>query len=262
MRLSRSALSNLDASMQTNLQTMHSRSLGLSIRSATRPQARGRPSLLPVRAASSDEGGPSEKQAGRVTGGDSTKGFKRPDDAPLRLEKVERLGEEAWAGVASIDRSRNVAEQFRKRKTLLWAGDAAVIMLFAAIGRGSHAELDGLYGVISTSWPFLGAWYVMAPIANCYGSEAVGTDPKAAATAATRGWVLATPVALILRGVAKGAVPPLPFVVVASVATGVLLIGWRTAFAALTKDEAQSGGNKQGGPFEFMRLLGSLTKRW
>ncbi len=41
-------------------------------------------------------------------------------------------------------------------------------------------------------------------------------------------------VALVLRGLARGAPPPLPFVAVASVATAVLLIGWRAAFAALS----------------------------
>lgn len=40
--------------------------------------------------------------------------------------------------------------------------------------------------------------------------------------------------ALALRSVSRGAPPPLPFVVVASVATGVLLIGWRSALAALS----------------------------
>lgn len=34
-------------------------------------------------------------------------------------------------------------------------GDAAAVLLFAAIGRGSHAELDGLAGVLNTAWPFL-----------------------------------------------------------------------------------------------------------
>ncbi len=45
----------------------------------------------------------------------------------------------------------------------------------------------------------------------------------------------AVQLALVLRGLAKGAVPPLPFVGVTCVATATLLIGWRTAFAALTK---------------------------
>lgn len=41
-------------------------------------------------------------------------------------------------------------------------------------------------------------------------------------------------VSLALRSVSRGAPPPVPFVVVASVSTAVLLIGWRAAFAALS----------------------------
>ena len=38
---------------------------------------------------------------------------------------------------------------------MLAGGDAAALLLFAAVGRGSHAELDGLAGVLDTAWPFL-----------------------------------------------------------------------------------------------------------
>ncbi len=40
--------------------------------------------------------------------------------------------------------------------------------------------------------------------------------------------------ALVIRGLGKGAVPPVPFILVSMVATGLLSIGWRTAFAKLT----------------------------
>ena len=36
---------------------------------------------------------------------------------------------------------------------------------------------------------------------------------------------------LVIRGVSRGAVPPVPFIIVSLVATGVLTVGWRTAFA-------------------------------
>jgi Protein of unknown function (DUF3054) len=42
-----------------------------------------------------------------------------------------------------------------RRAALLVGGDAAAVLLFAGIGRGSHAELDGLAGVLATAWPFL-----------------------------------------------------------------------------------------------------------
>ena len=41
-------------------------------------------------------------------------------------------------------------------------------------------------------------------------------------------------VSLALRSVSRGAPPPVPFAVVASVSTAVLLIGWRAAFAAFS----------------------------
>jgi len=50
-----------------------------------------------------------------------------------------------------------------RRLALLAGGDAAALLLFAAVGRGSHAELDGIAGVLDTAWPFLlGASICMA----------------------------------------------------------------------------------------------------
>ena len=60
----------------------------------------------------------------------------------------------------------------------------------------------------------------------------------------------------------QGAPPPVPFAIVAMVANGVLLVGWRTWFAGRGAGGAGAGGNKKGNPLEFMNLLMSLTKRW
>lgn len=43
----------------------------------------------------------------------------------------------------------------RRRTALLVGGDVAALLLFAAIGRGSHAETNGLAGILDTAWPFL-----------------------------------------------------------------------------------------------------------
>ena len=40
--------------------------------------------------------------------------------------------------------------------------------------------------------------------------------------------------ALVLRGLARGYPPPLPFAIVSMVVTGVLTVGWRTALSALS----------------------------
>jgi len=65
--------------------------------------------------------------------------------------------------------------------------------------RGLHLDLADARAIVcpcsDAKLTLLAAgWYVMAPVANAYASEACGTDPKAAATAAARGWVLAIPV--------------------------------------------------------------------
>ena len=80
------------------------------------------------------------------------------------------------------------------------------------------------------------------------------SNPKAAA----KGWATGIPLGLAIRGVGKGQIPPKPFVVVAMVATGAFLVGWRAWFA---KGGSNKGGNKQGNPLAFMNLLMSLTKR-
>lgn len=69
---------------------LHTRPLGLAARPASRLQSSRRASSLHIRAASNDDGGSSDK-AGRVTGGDGGKGFKRPDDAtPLRVSLTRK----------------------------------------------------------------------------------------------------------------------------------------------------------------------------
>ena len=48
------------------------------------------------------------------------------------------------------------AQGGRYRQTAaLVGGDAAALLLFAAIGRGSHSELNGMAGIFTTAWPFL-----------------------------------------------------------------------------------------------------------
>ena len=40
--------------------------------------------------------------------------------------------------------------------------------------------------------------------------------------------------ALVIRGLARGYPPPLPFALVSMVVTGIVTVGWRTALAALS----------------------------
>jgi hypothetical protein len=106
--------------------------------------------------------------------------------------------------------------------------DAALVVLFAAVGRRSHAESGAVLGVLLTAWPFLAgtvlgwvvavAWRRRAPLGVRDGVPV---------------WVCAVAAGMLLR-VATGAGTAFSFVVVATVVLGVFLLGWR-ALATLAR---------------------------
>ena len=99
--------------------------------------------------------------------------------------------------------------------------DVALVVLFAAVGRRSHAEGADVAGVVRTAAPFLvgtAAGWLLAGLT-------LGSGPRSLAFGAV---VVACTVVLgmILRRVA-GEGTAWSFVVVASVVLSVLLLGWR-----------------------------------
>jgi hypothetical protein len=109
-----------------------------------------------------------------------------------------------------------------------------MLFIFAAIGKASHAS-DGLLDVLAvlmTAFPFLLSWFLTAPFLGCSTTMATG-DLKESAIYTAKGWVIAIPLGYVLRGLIKGYVPPIPFVVVALLATLVLLGGGRAAYTAV-----------------------------
>ncbi|WP_052466789.1 DUF3054 domain-containing protein [Mobilicoccus massiliensis] len=105
--------------------------------------------------------------------------------------------------------------------------DLVLIIVFAAIGRATHAE--SLTAALATAWPFVvgGAigwllWWAMrrtAPVSMA-GGVVVWVCTVAGGMAVR---------ALIGQGTA------LSFVVVASIATAILLLGWRALAALVTR---------------------------
>jgi hypothetical protein len=106
--------------------------------------------------------------------------------------------------------------------------DAALVLLFAAIGRRSHAEGDAVTGVLLTAWPFLAGTAL---------GWAVALGWRRAAPLSVRDgipvWVGAVAGGMLLR-VVTGAGTAFSFVVVATVVLGLFLLGWR-ALAALVR---------------------------
>lgn len=102
---------------------------------------------------------------------------------------------------------------------LALAADVVAVVVFAAVGRVSHAEADNLLGLLGTVAPFLvgllAAW--ATPVVRARPS---GMRAGAVALAGTAVIGLALRAAFLER-------LPLSFAIVALVALAVLLLGWR-----------------------------------
>lgn len=159
----------------------------------------------------------------------------------------------------------------RRRIGLLVAGDAAALLLFAAIGRLSHHEPVSLGALLGTAWPFMAGWFASAALLGGYGKAAQGGSAGAAAGAAAKCWALGIPTGLLLRTASRGYIPDPAFIAVSLAANGVLLVGWRTVLAAVTPEAAEPQSraeqlkartNRKGNPFEMFTMIFSLVKRW
>ncbi len=110
---------------------------------------------------------------------------------------------------------------------LAFAVDVVCVLLFCAVGRRNHDEAMTLAGLAHTSWPFLAGlssgWLVIRGWRR----------PTAVRSTGLAVWVSTIVIGMGLRA-ATGAGTALSFVVVATVTTGALLLGWRAARAAVT----------------------------
>lgn len=113
---------------------------------------------------------------------------------------------------------------------LRWLGWLAVdvigVLVFCALGRRSHDEGLDATGIAATAWPFLTGTALGWLAARGW------RRPTAVGPTGVVVWLSTVVVGMVLRKV-TGAGVAASFVVVASTATAVLLLGWRVA-AGLT----------------------------
>ena len=122
-------------------------------------------------------------------------------------------------------------------RPILSAIDATALFIFAGIGKASHSAVDGsldVFAVLVTAFPFLVSWFLIAPLVGSYTPEAT-RDVKSAVIQTAKGWALAVPMGCLLRGVIKGYVPPIPFVIVTLISTLVILSAGRAGYTFLTE---------------------------
>jgi len=114
----------------------------------------------------------------------------------------------------------------RRIPALAIVADVVAVVVFAAIGRMSHAESDDLLGLLGTAAPFL------VGLAAAWATPVVRAHPVGA-RAAVVVWAGTVVIGLLVRAGFTWSLPP-SFVVVTAVALGVLLVGWRALSAAVS----------------------------
>ncbi|GEP26794.1 MULTISPECIES: DUF3054 domain-containing protein [Cryobacterium] len=113
------------------------------------------------------------------------------------------------------------------RQSIVTAGvlDAALVLLFAAIGRLSHGET--LAGLGVTAWPFLGGLIIGWLLLRAW------RHPLSVVWTGLGIWIATVAGGLLLR-LAGGQGVQLSFAIVTTIVLGIFLLGWR-AIAALVR---------------------------
>ena len=125
--------------------------------------------------------------------------------------------------------SRSAVSPAPRRTALLAAGaDAALILVFAAIGRDAHQRGDIISGVLFTAWPFL------VGAALSWLALRVWRSPLDLWPGGVGVWLGAVTLGMLLRAV-TGQTVVLPFVIVALLSLGVLLLGVRLLAAGFRR---------------------------
>ena len=111
--------------------------------------------------------------------------------------------------------------------------DVVGVLVFCTVGRRSHAEGLTVAGVAATAWPFLVGTAVGWLLIRGW------RRPTAVAPTGLVVWVSTVVVGMLLRKATSAGVA-VSFVVVASAATAMGLLGWRVAVAAFARRPGQS----------------------
>jgi|SRR6478672_10249205 peptidoglycan/LPS O-acetylase OafA/YrhL len=108
------------------------------------------------------------------------------------------------------------------------AADVLCVAVFCAIGRRSHAEGLSVSGIAETAWPFLTGTGVGWLLSRGW------QRPAALAPTGVVVWACTVVVAMVLRKTTSQGTAA-SFIVVASLTTAVLLLGWRAAARLMTR---------------------------
>ena len=117
---------------------------------------------------------------------------------------------------------------------MLVIGDLICFLIFAALGRNTHGEASGFAAIpqiILTALPFIAGWFLVSPFVGAFRHKIL-SQPLAMAIRTALAWLIAWPVAMLLRGIfVDHSVPPLSFAIIVLLFNMLLLLIWRWPFA-------------------------------
>jgi len=184
-------------------------------------------------------------------------------DGEQDADEIERAVKDTkWSGQSDVESTVASSNNFDdvKNRVDLAVVDSLAILTFAFVGRSNHGEGVDLLAVFATALPFLLSWFALSPFTGTFSRQSTSSKaniPKGIVL----GWAVSVPLALALRGLLKGAIPPTPFIVVSLVSTFALLSFYRFAYISLvgaTSDDE----TKSAGALEVFKMIGTLIRRW
>ncbi|MSP14131.1 MAG: DUF3054 domain-containing protein [Chloroflexi bacterium] len=123
----------------------------------------------------------------------------------------------------------------RFRNGFLWvlvAGDFAVFMLFAIIGRASHELPEDTFPLLAqflTAAPFIAGWFAVSPFFGMYSAAKMSTWFQVLGWVVIA-WLPAETIGLILRAIFGGRPFIFTFALVTFLTIGLMLLIWRILF--------------------------------
>lgn len=116
-----------------------------------------------------------------------------------------------------------------EQRWVVMVGDFITILLFAALGRASHAKALSFPDIVMTASPFVLGWFVAAPLLGAYRPMAFDS-PRQSIRATFLAWAAGIPLGLLLRAWLFKENVPLSFAIVTLMTTFVMLGIWRLLF--------------------------------
>ena len=185
------------------------------------------------------------------------------NDEELDETVVQRsIRDTKWSGQSDVEesiRSKNNLNDVSNRKGLA-TGDAAALVVAAAISRSYLGDSFNLLGSLPLAIPLISSWLLIAPFLGSFSREATSSKsnvPKGLFL----GWLVSVPVALAATEIFRDVKSPITDLAIVQFLVLVVLGIWRLLYISLIGETSEEE-YKSAGFFEVFKMIKTLVKRW